>query len=171
MAFPLARGETAWFALTVKPRHEKSVAANLSRKGLETYVPLYDAVRRWSDRRKVVAASLFPGYVFCRYGYENQLDVLNLPGVKSVVSFGDMPARVSDAEIEAVRAVLQSGRPASPWPFLRAGNRVRFLSGSMAGVEGILVRQKESLRVVVSIELLRRSVAVEIDRDMIEPLD
>jgi len=171
MAFPLAHGETAWFALMVKPRHEKSVAMNLSRKEIEAYVPLYDAVRRWSDRRKVVAACLFPGYVFCRYGYENQLDVLNLPGVNSVVSFGDAPAPVPDAEIEAVRAVLQSGRPASPWPFLKAGHRVRFLSGSMAGVEGILMREKQSLRVVVSVELLQRSVAVEIDRDMIAPVD
>jgi len=171
MTFPTAEGEKAWFALTVKPRHEKAVAQQLGLRDLEHYLPLYKAVRHWSDRRKIVAACLFPGYVFCRFGYNRRLDVLNLPSVHSIVGFGDTPTPVPESEIEAIRTILASGHPAGPWPFLRAGQTVRIGSGSLAGVEGILVREKDALRVVVRVELLQRAVAVEIDREMIEPLD
>lgn len=162
--------EPAWFALTVKPRHEKAAAEQLNRKGIESYVPLYRARRRWSDRWKEVELCLFPGYVFSRYGFDRRMDVLKVPSVQSVVGFGGKEEPVPDTEIEAVQSILQSGRPVLPWEYLEVGQRVRIVEGSMEGVEGLLVRKKDSWRVVVSVEMLRRSVAVEIDRDMIRPV-
>ena len=160
----------AWFALTVKPRHEKAAAEQLDRKGIESYVPLYRARRRWSDRWKEVELCLFPGYVFSRYGFDRRMDVLKVPSVQSVVGFGGREEPVPDSEIEAVQSILKSGRPVLPWEYLEIGQRVRVVEGSMEGVEGLLVRKKDSWRVVVSVEMLRRSVAVEIDRDMIRPI-
>jgi transcription antitermination factor NusG len=160
----------AWFALTVKPRHEKAAAQNLGNLGLEQFLPLYRARRRWSDRLKVLELSLFPGYVFCRFGYDRRLQVLNVPGVISIVGFGKSPVPVADEEINAVRDILASGLQAWPWPYLQVGGKVRITRGPLTGLEGTLVREKDAWRVVVNIELLRRSVAVEIDREMIAAL-
>ena len=168
--FPTRNGETAWFALTVKPRHEKAAELHLERKGIEAYLPLYQARRRWSDRFKQVELCLFPGYIFCRFGYERRLDVLNVPAVKTIVGFGEQAVPVPDAEIDAIRSILASGRPVLPWTYLKAGQRVRITEGSLENLEGILVREKDAWRVVVSVELLQRSVAVEIDRDIVRPL-
>jgi transcription antitermination factor NusG len=143
----------AWFALTSKPRHEKAAAENLRAKGLESFVP--------------VDLPLFPGYVFCRFAYASRLPVLNTPGVTSVVSFSDAPAPVADDEISRIRTIQASGLPSQPWPYVRVGQRARIEWGALAGLEGVLIREKDALRVVVSVELLRRAVAVEIDRDMI----
>lgn len=156
-----------WFALSVKPRHEKAVAQQLSTKGLEQYLPLYRAKRRWSDRFKLVELPLFPGYVFCRFEYEERLRVLQTLSVTGVVGFGGTPTPVPDLEIESVKAVLRSGLPVKPWPFLRVGQQVRVTAGSLTGVEGMLVREKGLYRVVVNVELLQRSVAVEIDRSLV----
>ncbi|MCP5115007.1 MAG: antitermination protein NusG, partial [bacterium] len=109
--------DTAWFALTVKPRHEKAAAQQLDQKGLESYLPLYLARRRWSDRYKEVQLCLFPGYVFCRFAFERRMDVLNVPSVNSVVRFGSEEAPVPDSEIEAVQSILTSGRPVLPWTY------------------------------------------------------
>jgi transcription antitermination factor NusG len=157
----------AWFALTSRPRHEKTVAENLRGKGLESFVPLYRARRQWTDRVQSVELPLFPGYVFCRFAYASRLPVLNTPGVMSVVGFSDVPTPVADEEISRIRAIQASGLPARPWPYLSVGQRARIEWGSLAGLEGVLIREKDALRVVVSVELLRRAVAVEIDRDMI----
>jgi transcription antitermination factor NusG len=157
----------AWFALTSKPRHEKVVAENLRGKGLESFVPLYRTRRQWTDRIQSVDLPLFPGYVFCRFAYASRLPVLNTPGVTSVVGFSDVPTPVADEEIVRIQAIQASGLPAHPWPYLRVGQKARIERGSLAGLEGVLIREKDALRVVVSVELLRRAVAVEIDRDMI----
>ncbi|MGA2133248.1 MAG: UpxY family transcription antiterminator [Bryobacteraceae bacterium] len=157
----------AWFALTAKPRHEKAVAANLRNKGLESYVPLYRVRRQWTDRLQPVDVPLFPGYVFCRFAYASRLPVLSTPGVRSVVGFSNGPTPVADDEISNIQAIQASGLPMQPWPYLQAGQKARIERGSLAGLEGVLLREKDSLRVVVSVELLHRAVAVEIDRDMI----
>jgi transcription antitermination factor NusG len=143
------------------------VGDNLRAKGLESFVPLYQARRQWSDRVQSVDLPLFPGYVFCRFCYSSRLPVLNTPGVTSVVGFSDGPSPVADEEISHIRAIQASGLPAQPWPYVRVGQQARIERGSLAGLEGVLIREKDSLRVVVSVELLRRAVAVEIDRDMI----
>ncbi|MCP5113125.1 MAG: UpxY family transcription antiterminator [bacterium] len=159
----------SWFALTVKPRHEKAAAEQLDRKGLESFLPLYKSRRRWSDRWKEVQLCLFPGYVFCRFAFERRMDVLGVPAIRNVVGFGNTEEPVPDSEIQAVQSILTSGRPVLPWEYLQVGDRVRIVDGSMTGIEGILLRRKDAWRVIVSVELLRRSVAVEIDHDMVRP--
>ena len=161
----------AWFVLTAKSRHEKVVSENLRGKGLESFVPLYRARRRWTDRIQSVDLPLFPGYVFCRFSYMSRLPVLNTPGVTSVVGFSDVPTPVADEEISRIQAIQASGLPAQPWPYLRVGQMARIERGALAGLEGVLIREKDALRVVVSVELLRRAVAVEIDRDIIRAVE
>jgi transcription antitermination factor NusG len=153
-----------WFALTVKPRHEKAAAQNLRMAGLEEYLPLYAARRQWSDRTKVVDLPLFPGYVFCRFDSRERWTVLSIPGITSVVGFARTDRPLADAEIAAVRTLVASGLPLDPWPCLHAGDAVRIESGPLAGVEGTLLREKNAWRVIVSIGLLQRGVSVEVDR-------
>ncbi len=162
--------DLCWYALTVKPQHEKATAIALRRKGFEEFVPLYRSLRKWSDRVKNLDLPLFPGYVFCRFALDNRLGVLTAPGVNSIVGAGRQPAPVSGAEIEAIRAMVSSGLPVEPWPFIEVGQRVRIEGGSLDGLEGILTQVRNCWRVVVNVELLRRSVAVEIERDRVFPL-
>lgn len=159
-----------WFALTVRPQHEKSTARALSNQGLEGFLPLYLTRRRWSDRIKELELPLFAGYVFCRFAPEHRLGVLTTPGVTSIVGFGGAPVPVNDQEIAALQQTVASGLPVQPWPFLECGQRVRIERGPLRGLEAILVRSKDFWRVVLNVDLLRRSVAVEIDRDVISPL-
>jgi transcription antitermination factor NusG len=163
----MSESEINWFALTVRPQHEKSVAERLVAKSLAGYTPLYRARRRWSDRTQTVDLPLFPRYVFCRFGFNDRLKVLGTLGVNSVVGFGGKPAPISDAEIDALQKVVGSGLPCLPWSHLRLGQRVRILGGALAGMGGILAREKGASRVVVNVDLLQRAVAVEIDSDLI----
>ncbi len=156
-----------WFALTVRPNHEYAATRGLSNQGLETYLPLYRTRKRWSDRVRESDAVLFPGYVFCRFGLREKLRVLQAPGVRSIVGTGKEPVPVEEDEISAVRAVLSSGRAIVPWPYLRIGQRVIIDHGPLAPLRGVILRTKGSWRVVVSVEALGSSVAVEIDSDML----
>ncbi len=160
-----------WFALTVKPRHEKVVAERLVARSLESYAPLYRDRRRWSDRMQTVELPLFPRYVFCRFSFADRLKVLSLPSVQSVVGFGGEPAPVGDEEIDAVKMLAGSGLAVAPWRYLSVGQRVRICEGPLSGLEGILAREKSAYRVVVNVELLQRAVAVEIDRDLVSVID
>lgn len=159
-----------WFALRVKSRFEKKTTLHLEGLGLEPFNPLYRSRRRWSDRIKQVELPLFPGYVFCRFDPNDRLPVLQTPGVVSIVGFAGRPAPVDEEEIAAIQAIVRSSSPALPWPFLREGQRVRLVRGALRGLEGILLEVKSECRLVVSVTLLQRSVAVEIDRDDIEPV-
>lgn len=160
----------AWFALTVRPRHEKSAATNLRLRGLEEFLPLQRIRRSWSDRTQPVDFPLFPGYVFCRFGYRDRMRALNTPGVRSIVGFGNTDIALRDSEIESIRTLLSSGLPVSPWPYLRAGETVLIESGALSGVQGTVLREKSPWRIVVNIELLQRSVSVEIDRELVGPV-
>jgi len=162
--------EFRWFALLVKSQHEKSVACALEGKGYEQFLPLYNVNRNWSDRLKQLTCPLFPGYVFCRFDVNCRLPILVTPGVLSVVGAGKVPLPVNDSEIEAIRSIVKSGLQAEPWPFLRVGQRVRIERGSLEGVEGILLAVKKPYRLIVSVTLLQRSVAVELDQDWATPL-
>jgi len=162
-----AASQPQWYALTVKPNHEKTAAQALEIKGMEVFLPLYRARRRWSDRTKELELPLFAGYVFCRYPTPERARVLATPGVTSVVGFGNKPAAVPEAQIDSVRTMVSSGLRLSPWPFLRVGERVRIEAGPLAGVEGILTQVKDAWRVVVNVELLQRSVAAEVERDAV----
>jgi len=160
-----------WFALRVKSRCEKIVSTLARHKGFEQFLPLYQTRRRWSDRFKVVELPLFPGYVFCRTNPELRLPCLTIPGVLSFVGIGKVPVPIADAEIAAIRRALGAGLVAEPYPFLEVGQRVRLAEGPLAGLEGFLVEVRKQHRIIVSVSLLKRSVAVEIDRDWVRPLD
>jgi transcription antitermination factor NusG len=160
-----------WFALTVKPRHEKAVAEGLLARSIESYAPVYRERRRWSDRIQTVELPLFPRYVFCRYTFADRLKVIRVPGVQSVVGFGGEPAPVQDAEIDSVKALVGSGLAVAPWHYLRVGQRVRICAGPLSGLEGILTREKSGYRVVINVELLQRAVAVEVDRNFVGTID
>lgn len=156
-----------WYALTVKPNHERATAQALGCKDLESFLPLYLTRRRWSDRIKELELPLFAGYVFCRFADGERAQALATPGVTSVVGFGNRSAPVAEEEIQALRTMLASGLPVGPWPYLRVGERVRIEAGPLCGLEGILTQVKDVWRVVVSVELLQRSVAAEVDRDVL----
>jgi transcription termination/antitermination protein NusG len=158
-----------WYALAVKPQHEKSVAEQLAAKSLESYLPLYRSRRRWSDRIKIVELPLFQRYVFCRFDFESRVKVLEISSIQQIVGFGGKPCPVDDQVIQDLKAVGGSGLPFSPWPLVRVGERVKISAGSLAGTEGILVRKKSEYRVVINVELLNRAVAVEVERDLVQP--
>jgi transcription antitermination factor NusG len=160
----------SWFALQVRSRWEGTTAGLLRGKGLETLLPTYTTKRKWSDRYKVVESPLFPGYVFCRFDVHNRLPILITPGVISVVGRGKTPVAVDDAEILSIQMALASGIHMEPWPYVEIGERVRVKDDALDGMEGILTSFKGSHRVVISVSLLRRSVALEIDRSRITPL-
>ena len=160
-----------WFALVVRSQHEKMVSAALQDKGYEEFLPVYTSKRRWSDRMKELTLPLFPGYLFCRFDLNHRLPILVTPGVLQVVGAGKIPLPVEESEIAALRSIVDSGLQAEPWPYLRVGQRVRIERGSLEGVEGILISVKKPFRLVVSVTLLQRSVAVEIDQDWVSPIE
>jgi len=162
--------EQTWFALTAKHQHEPTVARLLDAKGFEVFQPTYIEVRRWRDRNKVLKLPLFPGYVFFCGGLERRVDILSTPGVFSIVSFGETAAEIGSEEIAAIRRVTYTQMAIRPHPFLTVGDRVRVLRGPLAGVSGILQKQKDACRLVLSIELLGRSAAVEIDATIVEKI-
>lgn len=158
------------YALQVRARWEKAVALSLEQKGYDQFLPLYLSRNRWSDRGKDVALPLFPGYVFCRFDVSRRLPILTTPGVIFVVGVSKTPAPVEESELAAIAALVSSGLPAAPWPFLKVGQKVRVDRGALAGIEGILVAVKKNYRVVLSVSLLQRSVAVSIERDWLSPV-
>jgi len=161
---------TLWYALHVRTRFEKVVARNLRGKGYEEFVPLYHRANRWSDRIKEIELPLFPGYVFCRFNHLNRLPILTIPGVNAIVGVGKSPMPVEEAELNAVRAVLKSEAYCEPWPFLEVGRRVCVEHGPLAGTQGIVTMVKNTYRLVISVNMLQRSVAVEIDRECLKAL-
>jgi transcription antitermination factor NusG len=162
--------ESRWYAACTSPRHEKKVAQQFEGNCVPYFLPLYRSLRRWKDRRKQIDLPLFPGYVFVHVALKDRLQVLRVPGVVQFVSFGGKPAVLPSAEIESLRNGLIRGVLAEPHPYLKLGHRVRVHSGPLSGQEGILVRRKEKFRVVLSIHLIQRSVAVEVDESEIEPI-
>ena len=160
-----------WFALRVKSRCEKVVATLVRNKGFEGFLPLYESRRAWSDRVKRVEMPLFPGYVFCRLDSQRRLPILTIPGVLHFVGIGKTPAPIENKEIKAIQRAIGAGVPAEPWPYVEVGQAIRLASGPLAGLEGIFVRSSNKERVIVSITLLRRSVAVAIEPHWAIPVD
>jgi transcription antitermination factor NusG len=160
---------TAWYALRTKSNCEQRVADGLHARGCDFFLPTYRARRRWSDRVKEVDAPLFPGYIFCNFDSAERLPVISTPGVVNAISFGKTLVPVDEIELNAVRAFLASELPVSPWPFLKVGQRVRIQRGPLTGVEGVIQTMKSTFRLVASVSLLQRSVAVEVDREWVCP--
>jgi transcription antitermination factor NusG len=159
-----------WYALYTNARHEKVVAKQLEERRIETFLPLYRTWHRWKDRRKQVELALFPSYVFIRIEEQQKLPVLKVPGAVHVVSFNGKMAALPEREIEALRNALENEIYAEPCPYLRVGRRVRVVRGPMMGAEGILSRKKDKCRVVISVDVLMRSVAVEVDGTDLEAI-
>lgn len=157
-----------WYALYTAPRHEKSVADQINRRGISCFLPLYRSIRRWKDRRKELAMVLFPGYVFVRVSPRERLQVLHLPGAVRLVAFNGRPVALPEQEIELLRSRLSGTSLMEPHPYLRVGRRIRVRSGPLQGLEGIIVRTKDRCRLVFSIDLIMRSVAVEVDDGEVE---
>ncbi len=162
---PRAEAPPPWFGVRTKSNQEKLAASVLEAKGVELYLPLYRVQRRWSDRIAETTLPLFPGYLFCRFEPSQKLPIISTPGVASVVAFGNVPAPIDNSEIEAIQALINAGNGLQPHPYLREGERIKVNSGPLEGVEGILIRKRTAWRMVVSINLLQRSISIEIDRD------
>lgn len=162
-------GTSSWWAIYTRHQHEKSVSSVLTAKGFEVFLPLYESVRRWKDRNKLLSLPLFPCYVFLRGGHEQRLQVLATPGVHTILYRGESIATIPAAEIQAIQRSLDGNLSAEPHPFLKCGDRVRVIRGSLEGVEGLLVRKKGVYRLILSVEMLAQSVAVEIDRADVVP--
>jgi transcription antitermination factor NusG len=163
--------EPRWYSVYTCAQHEKRVAQQLDARGVAHYLPLFETTRRWKDRRKLVQLPLFAGYVFVQIALENRLEVLRLPGVVRLVGFNGSPAPLADEEVEGLRRALASGTRAEPHRYLTVGRRVRITSGPLAGREGILKRWKGVVQVVLSVELLKRSIIVHTDALDVEPID
>jgi transcription antitermination factor NusG len=169
-ALTMEQNESRWYAAYTSANHEKRVAEQLGLRDVEHFVPLYSSVRRWKDRRVVIQLPLFPGYVFVRIALSNRLRVLQVPGVANLVSFDGKPAPLPQREVEALRTSLDASVRIQPHPYLTVGRRVRIRSGPLSGVEGFLTRKKNLSRLVISLDLISRSVAVEVDALDVEPL-
>jgi transcriptional antiterminator NusG len=165
---PLRSGD-AWYALRTKSNQEKIAAASLEAQAFQQYLPLYRKRTLWSDRVIETSVALFPGYVFCRFDGTYRISILHTLGVVSIVSFAGQLAPIADSEIEAIRNVLGSGRVAEPYPYLYEGQEIQVDKGPLRGLEGILIK-KGTWRIVISLHMLCRSVAVEIDSDSITPI-
>jgi transcription antitermination factor NusG len=160
-----------WFAAYTTPRHEKHVAEMLTERDIETFLPLYRTVRQWKKSSPIaLEIPLFPCYLFVRIRRTARGTVLSLPGVVSIVGSSKEPWPLPQLEIEALRLGAQAGK-VEPHPYLKVGDRVRVKTGSMAGVEGILVRRKNEMRFVLTLEAIMRSVSVEVDANDVEPVD
>jgi transcription antitermination factor NusG len=167
---PARWAEQRWYAAYTCAQHEKRVAAELGMRQVEHFLPLYSSVRRWKDRRVQLDLPLFPGYVFVRLALRDRLRVLQVPSVVRLVGFNGLPTALPDEEMEILRSGHCQSLHAEPHPFLTVGRRVRITGGPFAGLEGVLKRKKSSLRVVVSLELIQRSVAVDVDAADVGPV-
>ncbi len=160
----------SWYAAYTCAHREKRVAEQLSLRSVEHFLPLYESVRQWKDRRKQLELPLFPGYVFVRLDLLDRLQVLRTPGVARLVGFNGTPTPLPEGEIEALKSGLERGVRALPEPYLKVGRRVRVTTGPLEGLEGILVRKKNELRFVISIDLIQRSIRLDIDASSLEPV-
>jgi len=160
-----------WYGVRVRPKSEARASCELSARGLEAFLPTRRLRRRWSDRMKTLDVPVFPGYLFCRFDAGERTRVLDAPAVIQVLGVGGTPTPVSETEIQAIQTMVTSRLLLTPWPYLRSGQRVRIDHGPLAGVDGIVAKAEDGKpRVVVSVTLLQRSVAAEVERDWIEPI-
>ena len=159
-----------WFALQVRSRYENIATAHLSGMGYESFLPLYKCRRRWSDRFKEIERPLFPGYVFCRLNPLDRLPILITPGVFLIVGLGKTPVPIDEAEIAAIQSAVKSGLPSQPWPFMQIGQRVRIEHGPLCGLDGVLLDFRGHHRVVLSVTLLQRSIAVQVENAWVTPI-
>jgi transcription antitermination factor NusG len=158
-----------WYAAYTRANREKKVTEQFEARSVEHFLPLYQSMRRWKDRSVQLLLPLFPGYVFVRLALYGRLQVLQIPGIVRLVGFSGHLSALQDMEIESLKNALNLGIRAEPHPFLAAGRRIRIKSGPLAGLEGVIIRRKNGLRFVISLHLINRSAAVEIEEADLEP--
>jgi transcription antitermination factor NusG len=161
--------QLSWYAISTSPRHEKAVASQLAGRGIENLLPLYRELRSWKQRRAQVDLPLFPGYLFVRIMLQARLRVLEVPGVAQIVSFSGRPAALPETEIDALRAALELHH-LQPHPYMKQGRRVRIRRGPLRGLEGVIERQRGAFRMIVSVDFIQRSMAVELSSADLECL-
>jgi transcription antitermination factor NusG len=162
-----AGADRRWFALSVTPRHEKIVSQMLYNKGFETFLPLYTRRHQYARRVRRFELPLFPGYLFCRLDSATRLPILTTPGVLRMLGTGRVPIPVEDGEIVSLQKASKAGAPMLPYPYWQSGQTGRITAGPLAGIEGIVVTEKNSVRLVLSVSLLQRSVLLEVDSDCV----
>jgi transcription antitermination factor NusG len=167
---PEARENAGWWALYIRHQHEKVIAEMLCAKDFEVFLPLYESQRLWNDRVKLLTLPLFPCYLFVRGGHDRRARALMTPGVHMILSHGDQPAIIPEEEVQAIRRTIEGPLRIEPHPYLKCGDKVRVKRGTLEGVVGILVRKKNTCRLVLSVDMLERSVGVEIDASDVEPV-
>ncbi len=158
-----------WYALQVRTRYERMVFDSLVDKGYEAFLPLCHTTRQWSDRQKKVSAPLFPGYLFCRFNAQERSPIIRTAGMIQIVGYGHMPVPLDEQEIAAIETVVDSGLPNEPCSFLDIGDSVMITAGPLAGLEGILTEYRGTQRLILSINLLQRSIAVEVNPSFVSP--
>jgi transcription antitermination factor NusG len=158
-----------WYAVYTRSRHEKTVAEQLVHKSVDHFLPLYETVRKWKNGNFKVRLPLFPGYLFVHIALQERLRVLQVPGVVQLVGSSGMPLALPQLEIETIRDALTKGLQAHPHPYLKVGSRVRINNGPLEGLHGILLRKKGKLRLVVSVDLIMRSISIDVDASEVEP--
>lgn len=156
-----------WYAVRVKGRQEVQVSQMLRFKGYETLVPLYKATKKWSDRSKVVELALFPSYIFCQFDPYIHGKIISTPGVTSIVGFGQGPVPVKEDEIASLKILMDSGTDCGPHSYFHAGEEVEVISGPLIGIKGVVVSSGRKMRLVISVELIQGSVAVEVDESSV----
>lgn len=165
-----AAADRQWYALRVKPQHERTVSYALQKKGFERYLPLYKSLRRWAETWKELDLPVFPGYVFCRFSLFEAPEILSTPAVYHLVTRGSAPVPLEEHELHTIQRIESAGLPIVPWPYLKEGQTVRIARGPLFGVTGMLACSTKAWHVVVNVHLLQRGVAVAIDRSDIAPL-
>ena len=170
LEFYTAYNEPRWYAAYTCSRHEVKIAEQLARRSVEHFLPLYQSVRRWKDRRVQLQLPLFPGYVFVRLSLRDRFRVLQVPGVAKLVGFNGAPTPLPQEEIETLKKGLVCGVRVERHPFLTVGRQVRVKAGPLSGLQGILVKRKNKVRIVVSVELIQRAMAVDVDVADVEPV-
>jgi len=161
---------TLWYAGCTAARHEKRVAEHLEQRGVEHFLPLYETIHRWNNGRHRVQLPLFPGYLFVRIALRDRLRVLEVPGFVRLVGFSGLPCPLPEADISKMRDALKTGVLAEPYPYLTAGTRVEIRSGPLQGMTGILLRRQNKHRIVISVDLIMRSMVVEVEAGDVVPL-
>jgi len=166
----LAENRLRWYAVRVRTRFEGVVATHLAERGFESFLPSYSVRRRWSDRVKTIQLPLFRGYLFCRTDLRSRLPIMTIPGFLDFVSFGAGPAALEDCEVDSIRMVTQQANKYEPWPFSQRGQKVQVTNGPLRGLDGIMVEMRNERHVLVSVNMLQRSVLVDIDVADVRPL-
>ena len=161
--------EALWYAGYTAARHEKRVAEHLEQRGVEHFLPLYEAIHRWNNGRHRVQLPLFPGYVFVRIAWRDRLRVLEVPGFVRLVGFSGSPTPLPEADICKMRDALNTGVLAEPYPYLTVGARVEIQRGPLQGMTGILLRRQNKFRIVISVDLIMRSMLVEVEASDVVP--